>query len=107
MRIPGSDIGVSFAVVVASGRAWIRVLDDADGHTIEVDRKHPLMQSFAHLPGQEVEPILRIAAAFGMAEIGARHSGTANVGAVRARLNELLRGPLAHTTMDEIEGAAE
>lgn len=104
MRVPGSDLDIDFAVVVASGRSWIRVVDGSNGkHTIEVDRQHPFMQSFAHLPGQEVEPILRLAAALGLAEIEARFSGSPDAGAVRARLNELLRGPLAHTTMEEIE----
>jgi hypothetical protein len=102
LRVPGSTVDVSFAVVVGSGRSWIRVLDDGEGHVIEVDRAHPFMQSFAHLPGQEVEPVLRLAVALGMAEIEARHAGASEAAGLRARLNQLLRGPLAQTTMDEI-----
>jgi Histidine kinase-, DNA gyrase B-, and HSP90-like ATPase len=103
LRLGSSELDVSFAVVVSSGNSWIRVLDEGGGYTIEVDRNHPFMQSFAHLPGQQVEPVLRLAAALGMAEIEARHAGLPNAGGLRARLNHLMRGPLARTTIDEIE----
>jgi hypothetical protein len=104
LRLASSDLDVTFTVVVGPGHSWIRVLDKSGGYAIEVDRAHPFMQSFAHLPGQEVEPVLRLAAALGMAEIEARHAGLPNAGALRARLNQLMRGPLAQTTIDEIEG---
>jgi hypothetical protein len=104
-RLPGPDVDVSFAVVVGPGRAWIRVLESGDGYAIEVDRAHPFMQSFAHLPGQEVEPVLRLAAALGIAEIESLRAGAADPGGLRARLNHLLRGSLAQTTIDELRGA--
>lgn len=103
LPVPGSDVEVSFTVVVGSGRTWVRIRDTESGHSIEVDRAHPFMQSFAHLPGQEVEPVLRLAAALGIAEIEARQAGVADAGAVRGKLNRLLQGPLAYTTMSEIE----
>jgi hypothetical protein len=49
--------------------------------------------------------VLRLAVALGMAEIEARHAGAAEASGLRARLNQLLRGPLAETTMADIEGA--
>ena len=98
----GSGQEISFSVVVGTGGSWIRVLEEDGGYAIEVDRAHPFMQSFAHLPGQEIEPVLRLAAALGMAEIEARHAGIPNAGGLRARLNHLLRGPLARTTIDEL-----
>jgi hypothetical protein len=107
LPVSGSDIEISFSVVVGSGRIWVRVRDADGGHMIEVDRAHPFMQSFAHLPGQEVEPVLRLAAALGIAEIEARQAGVADPGTVRSRLNHLLQGPLAHTTMNEIEEAGK
>lgn len=103
LPVSGSDVEVSFAVVVGSGRTWVRIRDAESGHTIEVDRAHLFMQSFAHLPGQEVEPVLRLAAALGIAEIEMRQAGVADAGAVRGKLNQLLQGPLAYTTMSEIE----
>lgn len=102
LRVTGSDVEVSFAVVVGSGRTWIHVRDGDGRYLIEIDRAHPFMQSFAHLPEQEVEPVLRIAVALGMAEIEARHAGAADAGGVRARLNQLLRGRLAETKIGEI-----
>lgn len=98
-----SAVDVSFSVVVGSGRSWVRVLKAGDGYAIEVDRSHPFMQSFAHLPGQEVEPVLRLAVALGIAEIEARHAGAKNAGGLRARLNQLLRGPLGRTRIEELE----
>lgn len=107
LPVSGSDVEVSFAVVIGSGRTWIRIRDAESGHAIEVDRAHPFMQSFAHLPGQEVEPVLRLAAALGIAEIEARQAGVADAGAVRGKLNQLMQGPLAYTTMNEIEEVAK
>lgn len=104
LRFPGMDIAVAFAVVIGNGRSWIRVIDGSREQTIEVDRAHPFMQSFAHLPGQPIEPVLRLAVALGLAEIEARHAGAADAGAIRSRLNELLRGSLARTTIEEMEG---
>ncbi|HEX5608929.1 MAG TPA: ATP-binding protein [Solirubrobacterales bacterium] len=107
LPVSGSDVEVLFAVIVGSGRTWVRIRDAEGGHTIEVDRNHPFMQSFAHLPGQEVEPVLRLAAALGIAEIEARQAGVADAGTVRGKLNQLLQGPLAYTTMSEMEEVAK
>jgi hypothetical protein len=103
LRLGASDLDVSFAAVVGDGLSWIRVLDEGNGYLVEVDRAHPFMQSFAHLPGQEVEPVLRLAIAMGIAEIEARQAGMNEAGALRARLNRLLQGSLGRTTMDKIE----
>jgi len=43
----------------------------------------------------EIEPLLRVAAALALAEITARESGARMAGAVRRNVNELLRGSLA------------
>jgi hypothetical protein len=102
LRVTGSDVEVSFAVVIGDGRTWIHVREVKDGYLIEIDRAHPFMQSFAHLPEQEVEPVLRIAVALGMAEIEARHAGAPDPGGLRSRLNQLLHGPLAETKVGEI-----
>jgi hypothetical protein len=103
LRLQSSDLDVSLVALVGKGHSLIRVLDEDAGYVIEVDRAHPFMQSFAHLPGQEIEPVLRLVAAIGMAEIEARDAGIEHAGALRTRLNQLMRGPLARTTMDEIE----
>ena len=59
------------------------------------------MQAFAHLPNQEIEPVLRLAAALGLAEIEARVAGVTDPSAVRMRLNAILRGPLARAVLTD------
>ena len=61
---------------------------DAEEFTVRVNEDHPFMLSFAQLPTQQIEPVLRLALGVGVAEyIDPDH--------VRTRLNALLRGPLA------------
>jgi len=96
-----SDHGeVVLSVVLRDGSTWLRVLDKDGASVIELDREHPFMQAFAHLPHQQIEPILRLALAFGLAEIEARMSGVSDASAVRVHLNRILRGPLARTTVE-------
>lgn len=58
---------------------------------------HPFMQRFCGTDCEEIEPILRIAAAIGLAEVAARDSGVRQAGAVRRNINELLRQALHQT----------
>lgn len=58
---------------------------------------HPFMQRFSGTDCEEIEPVLRIAAAIGLAEVAARDAGVRNAGAVRRNINELLRNALHHT----------
>lgn len=104
-RIPllgaGTELDIEFSVIVGDGHAWLRVAEKVSGHVIEVDRGHPFMQAFAHLPNQEIEPVLRLAAAIGLAEIEARAAGVPDPSAVRVRLNSILRGPLARAALTD------
>jgi hypothetical protein len=58
---------------------------------------HPFMQRFCGTECEEIEPLLRIAAALGLAEVAARDGGARKAGVVRRNLNELLRSALCHT----------
>lgn len=58
---------------------------------------HPFMQRFSGIDCDEIEPLLRIAAAIGLGEVAARDAGARMAGAVRRNVNELLRTALAHT----------
>lgn len=58
---------------------------------------HPFMQRFCGTDCEEIEPLLRVAAALGLAEVAARDSGVRMAGTVRRNLNELLRSALCHT----------
>jgi len=58
---------------------------------------HPFMQRFCGTDCEEIEPLLRIAAALGLAEVAARDSGVRMAGTVRRNVNELLRNALHRT----------
>ena len=101
LLVAGADLDIELSVIVGDGHAWLRVAEKENGHVIEVDRGHPFMQAFAHLPNQEIEPVLRLAAALGLAEIEARVAGVTDPSAVRMRLNAILRGPLARAVLTD------
>jgi hypothetical protein len=52
---------------------------------------HPFMQRYCGTTADQIEPILRIAAALALAETNARDSGERYAGTVRRNLNQLLR----------------
>ena len=56
---------------------------------------HPFMERFCGTSAAEIEPLLRIAAAIGLAETSARDSGVRSAGTVRRNLNDLLRNALS------------
>jgi hypothetical protein len=58
---------------------------------------HPFMQRFGGTDPEEIEPLLRVAAALGLAEVAARDSGVRMAGTIRRNVNELLRNALWRT----------
>lgn len=58
---------------------------------------HPFMERFSGADCDQIEPLLRLAAALGFAEIVARDSGVRQAGAIRRNVNELLRKALWQT----------
>lgn len=58
---------------------------------------HPFMQRFSGTDCDDIEPLLRVAAALGLAEVAARDSGAKMAGTVRRNVNELLRTALCQT----------
>jgi len=88
---------------------WLEVSDKIESETdaqTKVTRRvvglrlslvHPFMQRFCGTDCEEIEPMLRIAAAIGLAEVAARDSGTKRAGAVRRNINELLRNAFSRT----------
>ncbi|MCC7401668.1 MAG: ATP-binding protein [Chitinophagaceae bacterium] len=57
---------------------------------IRLSLTHPFMIEFAGIDNNKIEPILRIAAAFGLSEILARESGAKSQLEVRRNFNELI-----------------
>jgi hypothetical protein len=82
---------------------WLEMSDHAPGTTEEDNRRlvslrlslvHPFMQRFSGTEAEEIEPLLRVAAALGLAEVAARDSGLRMAGMVRRNVNELLKNAL-------------
>jgi hypothetical protein len=74
---------------------WLQVDRDDNGPAstlrLTVNQAHPFMRTFAEIPGQDLEPVWRLAVALGLAQELARDSGDAKAGYVRLNVNELLR----------------
>lgn len=62
---------------------------------IRVAMAHPFMIRFAQADAEEVEALLRVAAAIALAEILARDSGVRGAGTVRRNINDILRDALS------------
>ena len=56
---------------------------------------HPFMVRFAQTDTEDVEALLRVAAAIGLAEVLARDSGVRKAGTVRRNVNDILRDALS------------
>ena len=62
---------------------------------IRVSMAHPFMIRFAQTDTEDVEALLRIAAALALAEVLARDSGVRNAGTVRRNVNDIIRDALS------------
>jgi len=85
---------------------WITVSDDLSEEKISKKRDvrrivvrlslaHPFTEKFGGTSFSEIEPLVRIAAAIGLAEIAARDGGVNGAVTIRRNINELLRDALA------------
>lgn len=81
---------------------WLSLSDNAanraTNETMEVRVRlslvHPFMEQFAGVSAQQIEPLLRIAAAISLAEVTARQSGVKQAGVLRHNINDFLRNGL-------------
>ena len=93
-------INVELADDHAEGQ-WLAVSDVAStpnrerSLNIRVSIVHPFMVRFAQNDPEDVEALLRVAAALAVAEVLARDAGVRNAGTVRRNVNELLRDALS------------
>lgn len=80
---------------------WLAVSDltpgTANGHVIEirVSMAHPFMVSFAQTDSDQIEALVRVAAAMALAEKLARLSGVRMAKTIRRNVNDLLRDALS------------
>lgn len=91
----GERLTVSVIDNPADNSHWIRVLQEDASWTVTVNRAHTFTQSFAYLPGMDLEPVLRLAVAIALAQIKAERSGAREPRYLIAELNRILTGPLA------------
>jgi len=80
---------------------WLAISDAAETKkehrrlNIRVSLAHPFMVRFAQTDAEDVEALLRVAAAIAVAEVLARDSGVRNAGTVRRNINDILRDALS------------
>lgn len=80
---------------------WLSISDlgttDGGPDTIEirVSMAHPFMITFAQTDADDIEPLLRIAAALAISEKLARRAGVKSAGTIRRNMNEILREALS------------
>lgn len=80
---------------------WLTVSDTPETRTsprkldLRVSMTHPFMVRFAQRDTEDIEALLRVAAAIGLAEVLARDSGVRMAGTVRRNLNDILRDALS------------
>jgi len=80
---------------------WLAISDQPPGDDgrnvvqIRVSTAHPFMLRFAQTDPDDIEALLRVAAALGLAEKLARRAGHRYAGSVRRNLNDLLRDALS------------
>jgi hypothetical protein len=80
---------------------WVAVSDtsatrqDPRRLDIRVSMAHPFMIRFAQTDSEDVEALLRVAAALALAEVLARDSGVRKSGTVRRNVNDILRDALS------------
>lgn len=76
---------------------WLSVkpLDDHE-LVLMVNQAHPFMRAYCEIPGQELEPVWRVAIALGLAQEMARLGGAKMPGLVTQNVNALLRSVLSH-----------
>lgn len=72
-----------------------RSIDQPRSVDIRVSMVHPFMVRFAQVSSENVEALLRVAAALGVAEVVARDSGVKMAGTVRRTVNDILRDALS------------
>ncbi|MFA5411291.1 MAG: ATP-binding protein [Candidatus Omnitrophota bacterium] len=85
---------------------WLTLTGDlaseAEGKIgIRLSLAHPFMERFAGVNGESIEPLLRVAVAIALSEVGARASGVKKAGVIRNSVNELLRECLSKPTNEK------
>jgi hypothetical protein len=97
LKLPEGNSNLTFMVVVEPGDSKLFRLSITEdgGFAFSVNRAHPFMNSFANLPGADLDPILRMASALGIAEILGRNAALEYPDYIRNKMNEILSGAMS------------
>ena len=69
----------------------IKEREGAKKTSLRLSLNHPFTEKFAGVDASEIEPLLRVAVALGLAEIIARSSGVKYAGTIRKNFNEIIK----------------
>jgi hypothetical protein len=94
----GTTWSVDLRLVAAEAVSRWLTVQPLDGHglVLTVNQAHPFMRAYCEIPGQELEPVWRVAIALGLAQEMARLGGAKMPGLVTENVNALLRSVLSH-----------
>lgn len=94
-EVSGERLKLSVVDQPATAQRWIDLTRDGDLWRIAINRSHIFMKAFANVPTMDLEPVLRLAAAFALVQIRAERSGATEPRFILADLNRLVGGALS------------
>jgi hypothetical protein len=88
---------LKFRVVIEEGdsKLFRMNFEDEEGYIFTINRAHPFMNSFANLPGADLDPIFRMSLALGFAELLGKNAGLDHPEYIRAKINRILSDALS------------
>jgi hypothetical protein len=91
---------LKFRVVIEEGDSKLFRMnyDEDEGYVFSINRAHPFMNSFANLPGADLDPIFRMSLALGFAELLGKNSGLEHAEYIRTKINRILSDALSKKT---------
>jgi len=100
------QVSLRWEVVVNPGdNQWLRMTKSGSEWILQLNRAHPFMDSFASLPGADLDPVFRIAVALALAEIRAMNAGIPYPQTLRKYVNDSLSGQLSSRMLPASEDA--
>lgn len=86
-----------FRVVIEEGDAKLFRMnyEPEEGYVFTINRAHPFMNSFANLPGADLDPIFRMSLALGFAELLGKNAGLDHSEYIRQKINRILSDALS------------
>ena len=88
---------LKFRVVIEEGdsKLFRMTFEDEEGYIFTINRAHPFMNSFANLPGADLDPIFRMSLALGFAELLGKNAGLDHPEYIRVKMNRILNDALS------------